>query len=78
MIYLSHVTNISHKNQKENKIMRKNLKAVAVLTGALVLGGVIGWALNLVHIEPAVSCSVIAILSIALQEAIRTKFIKRA
>ena len=77
-IYLSHVTNISHKNQKENKIMRKNLKAVAVLTGALVLGGVIGWALNLVHIEPAVSCSVIAILSIALQEAIRTKFIKRA
>ena len=45
--------------------MRKNLKAVAVLTGALVLGGVIGWALNLVHIEPAVSCSVIAILSIA-------------
>lgn len=58
--------------------MKKMLKTVTILTGALVSGGVIGWAFNLIHIEPAVSCSIIIVLAIALQEAIKEKSMKRS
>lgn len=58
--------------------MNKVLKLSTMILGALVFGGVLGWAFNQIGVEPTVAATMSVTIAIGIKKMIEKKYKKEA